>query len=396
MNTETLKIAVCHSDDIDTNDAMLELLEQAEEELNGSVPQAGILFAAIDYEHQIFLTGITEKWPGIQLVGGTTDGEISSRMDFKEDSVVLMLFCSNTYEFSAGLGNIQGASIETACKTAVESASEGISAEVNLCITFPGNTTTNADQIIFNLNKFLHEEVMIFGGIPGDQWRFKTQYQFFGNEVHTDAVPILLISGDLQFVYGVDSGWKPMGNEGIVTKSEGNIIYKINNETAHSFYKNSLGELNTPSAEFPLIVLNDDNHVQYQRAPAAVLEDGSGGVVLMGEIPEGAKVKICSADRVDILNGTSKSIISALDRVPENAEISGALLISCAARKSLLGTKTKEECKLVSEKLGADIPFAGFYSYGELSPVKHKGKKAMLHNQTFVTVLFLSNRDTPH
>ncbi|MCY7286604.1 MAG: hypothetical protein LH679_24940, partial [Cyanobacteria bacterium CAN_BIN43] len=39
-------------------------------------------------------------------------------------------------------------------------------------------------------------------GTAGDQYRFKTTYQFFQTEVLTDALPILIFSGNIQFSYG--------------------------------------------------------------------------------------------------------------------------------------------------------------------------------------------------
>ncbi|NJR66826.1 MAG: translation initiation factor IF-1 [Leptolyngbyaceae cyanobacterium CRU_2_3] len=41
-------------------------------------PQAGILFAAIDFDHELILRRIQQAFPGIALIGGTTNGEISS------------------------------------------------------------------------------------------------------------------------------------------------------------------------------------------------------------------------------------------------------------------------------------------------------------------------------
>lgn len=391
MKGNSFKMIVCQSDDVDTKDAAEELIAQADEQLDGEIPNACILFAAIDYEHQIFLDIINNKWKGIKLIGGTTDGEISSNTGFSEDSVVMMLFYSSKIRFSTGIGVVKDSDISGACKNAVDQALSDFSEEVKLCITIPGNITTNIDQIMFNLRKMIKTDIPIFGGVAGDQWRFQTQYQFLGTNVYTDAVPVLMMGGDVEFVYGIDSGWEPMGNFGLVTKAEGNIVYNIDNETALDFYKNNLGELSTPSAEFPLIVFNENNEVLYQRSAASVMEGDTGAIIFMGEIPQGSKVKIGGAERNVILNGTTKSVSNALDKLSKNSQIIGGLLFSCAARKTLLGTKTNEESKIVTKLIGEKIPYIGFYAYGELSPVKGEEKNSMLHNQTFVTLLFVTH-----
>lgn len=58
-----------HSEDIDTLSAFAEVREQCEAVLKGKAPQAGLLFAGIDFEHQELLDAINETWPGIELIG---------------------------------------------------------------------------------------------------------------------------------------------------------------------------------------------------------------------------------------------------------------------------------------------------------------------------------------
>jgi hypothetical protein len=83
---------VGHSEDLDTLAAANEILAQCRSKLKGTVPRAGLLFAAIDFDHQVLLDEINRHYPGIQLIGCSTDGEISSDLGFREDSVTLILF----------------------------------------------------------------------------------------------------------------------------------------------------------------------------------------------------------------------------------------------------------------------------------------------------------------
>jgi hypothetical protein len=387
-----LKLVVCHTDDVDSEDAVKDLIQQSEAKLNGQIPDACILFAAIDYEHQVMLDEINSKWNGIKLIGGTTDGEMSSEMGFGEDSAVMMLFCSPKIKFTIGVGDQLSAGIQKACETAVKQAFDGLESDPKLCFTFPGNVTTNIDQIVSSLKSSFRGAIPIFGGVPGDQWRFETQYQFLGNQVFTDAVPILVLSGDFAFAYGVDSGWEPMGEMGIVNRAEANIVYEINNSPAIAFYKEGLGETSEPSGEFPIVILDENDQILYQRAVAQVLDDGSGAIAFLGEVPEGAKLSIARAEREIILEGATKSLQDAINNFPEDSEITGGLYFSCAARKALLGTRTEEEIKIARKMLGEQIPMTGFYSYGEICPLKNEPNNSMLHNQTFVTLLLGEGR----
>jgi hypothetical protein len=85
--------------------AITEVLEQCVRSLSGASLQAGILLAAIDFEHTLILNQIHESYPGIELIGGTTDGEMSSILGFEQDSLTLMLFCSDNITIRAGIGH---------------------------------------------------------------------------------------------------------------------------------------------------------------------------------------------------------------------------------------------------------------------------------------------------
>ena len=95
-------MAVGHSDDPDISEAIAELLEQCQEQLQGHEPQAGVLFAALDFEYQELLDGILAVYPNLELVGCSTAGELSSRLGYQQDSICLNLFYSDQVEFKSG------------------------------------------------------------------------------------------------------------------------------------------------------------------------------------------------------------------------------------------------------------------------------------------------------
>ncbi|NEQ55185.1 MAG: hypothetical protein F6K11_34535 [Leptolyngbya sp. SIO3F4] len=98
-----LKIAVGHSNDPDSLEAVQEVLEQCRHDLAGQRPQIGILLTAFDFDHEIILEHINAAFPDLQLIGGTTDGELSSVLEFQQDSVTLMLLVSDEVEFQTGI-----------------------------------------------------------------------------------------------------------------------------------------------------------------------------------------------------------------------------------------------------------------------------------------------------
>ncbi len=389
-----LGMVVCHSEEIDSGDLVEDLLHQADEQLNGNSADACLLFAAIDFDHQFILEEIRKKWSNIKIIGGTTDGECSSGLGFREDSAVLIIFSSSEIYFGFGVGRIQNGDLAKACRDAVSQAEEDLGRPAGLCLTISGNQHIDSNEMLNCLENEIHGEVPVFGGIPADQWRFENQYQFSSNEVHDDAIPILLMSDNVEFTYGIDSGWKALGIVGTVTKSERNTVYTINNQSAKDYYEESLGmplsETFSPG-EFPLIILDDKEAFQFQRAPVGFLDDGSGGMSFFGTIPQGANVTIAGANREAILEGTVSCLDQSLLNVKNPDRIAGALIISCSGRRVMLGTKTENEPEIIKKALGPEVPFGGFYGYGEFAPPQSAFLRSGLHNQTIVSLIFLSD-----
>ncbi len=378
---------VGHSEEIDAEDIFQELKEQTAGNLAGRKPKAGILFACIDTEHQALLDFINEEWPDIQLIGCTTDGELSSNKGFLQDSVVLMLLGSDQIDITAGVGRNVSKNTHNACSQAFGEAKDKTSQDAKFCITLPEGLSANSEKIVRELNSETGETIPCFGATAGDQWQFKSTYQYYCEEVLSDSVPVLLFSGLVNYSYGVASGWKPIGKPGTVTRSDGNVVHEIDNEPAIQFYKKFMGQNAKPTGECPLAILNDNQELIYLRASLENVDEQTGAISFLGDVPQDVIVQITTADRDAIIEGCKQSINLASERFPQNASPEAMVIFSCAARKLLLGTRTNEESIAIKEKYGNALPFIGFYGYGEIGPVKEKSGNTEYHNDTFVSLL---------
>jgi hypothetical protein len=363
-----LKVAVGHSNDPDSQSAIDEVLEQCISSLAGEIPKAGLLFAAIDFDHALILQRIHQAFPDIELIGGTTDGEISSVLEFQQDSLTLMVFCSDEIEIRQELGarfqriqlKQQGLPLSKHKETHTTSS-----------VVFDCSRRLHSSGVLIldGLRQALGQTVPIIGGLAADHWRFQKTYQFFRSEVLSDAVPVLLFSGALLFSHAIANGWHPIGKKSRVTKVNKNIVYEIDGKPALDFYRQYFGEL-PPSAEYPLAVFDLEEKHFYLRA-ANGFDQESGSITFFADIPDQAIVQIAETTREDILTASQSSIRDALDNYP-GSEPEAALLFSCASRRKLLGTRTKEEYHLVKNCLSKAVPSCGFYSSGEIAPYTAK------------------------
>ncbi|MEM9265126.1 MAG: FIST N-terminal domain-containing protein [Cyanobacteria bacterium P01_F01_bin.13] len=379
-----LKAVVGHSNDPDTAFAIAEVLEQCLTALADLKPQAGILLAALDFDHVEILKHINQTFPGIQLIGGTTDGEISSVLEFQQDSLVLMLLCSDEIEFHAAVGRqVSSNPIAIAQKT-VQTAQAQTQHTTALCITTPESLTTSGLLILEGLKQALGENVPIVGGTTCDQWQFRQTYQFFGTEVLSDALPILLLSGPVLWGHGVSTGWTPVGKKGKVTKVDGNILHEVDGQPTLEFYRDYLGDIR-PSPAYRLAVFEPDHESWYMRASNGSYNPESGSLTFFADIPPQSEVQVVRSNRDEMVTSASESMQQALEHYP-GTQPTIALFFSCTGRMRVLGTRTKEEYQVLGTQIPAEMICAGFYTYGEIAPSRPNGT-TQFHNETFVTLL---------
>jgi hypothetical protein len=378
---------VGHSEDLDGAAAAAEVVAQCRGRLNGTVPTAGLLFAAIDFDHQVLLDEVNRELPGLELIGCTTDGEISSDLGFREDSVTLILFASDSVDITAGLGRGLSTDVAGACRAAVDAATSKTGKRPTLCIATPEGLTADGHSVTATLQDTIGVGTPIFGALAGDQLRLKSTRQFFGREVVSDSMPVLLMSGALRFSYGVATGWHQVGDVGRVTRATGAVVYEIDGAPAIDFYRKYLGPGANPTVELPLAILNARESTEYLRATWGTVDETTGAVTFLAAVPEGARVRLTLADRDEILTGCSESLAIAQSNFPAGTPPTAALFFSCAARRILLGTRTDEELKLIRNTLGDSVAACGFYGYGEISPEMGDPSGTKYHNESFVSLL---------
>jgi len=106
-----------------------------------------------------------------------------------------------------------------------------------------------------------------------------------------------------------------------------------------------------------------------------------------GDIPQGEYVRLMKANYnllIEGANGAAEmSKTSFRDLDPDFA-----ILISCVGRKLVLKQRVEEELEAVREVVGSKAAMTGFYSYGEICPIKPFEQHCELHNQTMTITIF--------
>lgn len=376
------KVVVGHSNDPDSVEAVAEILEQCLESLAGETPQGGILFAACDFDHSLILQQIKEQFADLELIGGTSSAEVSSRLGFQEDSLTLMLFCSDEIEITAGIGYQASQNPSMAVKQAIAQAQSKTSQEMSLCLSFIDGLH-GGSKIVRAIEQELNGKIPVFGGATADDLKFEQTYQFYQQEVCTDAITILIFSGKLLFAAGIGNGWHSLSKPKKATKAENDILYEIDGKPALAFYQYYLNDF-TPSLKYPLAVFENNSDQFYLRVPNSH-DSQLNSVQFLADIPQGATVQIMETDAQSILDSSQTSIVNALENYP-GTEPAVAIFFSCATRSSILGTQAGAEYQAIASHLGAVCPIVGFYTYGEIAPLQKDGA-ICLHHETAISLI---------
>jgi hypothetical protein len=385
------RMAVGHSDDIDIDAALAQVFAECDAALAGAPARAAILFGAWDVDHQALVDSVLGHYPGIELAGATTAGEMSSVIGFSEDSVALAVFATDSVEITTGLGENLAADPSRATRDAVAMARARATEPSRLCLVMPTIGGTEAGVIFDGLRAALGPGVPIVGGgaspeDPAAPIGTTRSRQLANRDVTEDSIAILLFSGDLAFSVGVETGWQGVGPLGIVTRTSDEGVLEIDGRPAIDFYARYLGTGQQPPIANPLAVFEGGGSDRFYLRTPINWDPESGRVGFFGVVPDGATVQITVAGTEQIFEGAKASMQDALDAFPKGRLPDAALLYSCATRRVLLGTRVGREVEMIRDLLGVSIPIAGMYCLGEIAPMASPDR-TQFHNATMVSVL---------
>jgi len=349
----------------------------------GHPPNACWLFCAPKEGLKDLLDGVNETVGTRNIVGCTTDGEMSCE-GYHKGSAVLGGIASDQIDFTIAYAE----NLSRNCELAGKQLAGRLSPSVQYMQIFTDGISGNGCAILRGILSVLGEEVPIAGGTAGDNGKFHCTWQFAGGKLLTDAAVAIGFSGDFRLGTGVRSGWSPIGLAKKVTRASGNILYELNGEPALQVYERFLGKhaekLPAVGVEYPLGLvgkcLDGDSGDYYLLRATMSVDRQEKSIRFAGEIPEGAMVHLTCGDSSSILEATTEAARLAQKEIGDVNPVM-VFFYSCMARKIVLGQRTQEELDRVRQVFGAQLPILGFYTYGEYCRV-NCDSPSLLHNET--------------
>ena len=325
-------------------------------------------------------SNIQSKFPNATICLCSTAGEIFD-IEVFDNSVALVVFSFSTSFIRTSKVNIED--FETSLDAGKSLVNQLPKEQLKLVFVLSDGGKVNGSELVKGLNTNKENDVIITGGIAGDGTEFNKTYVGL-NEIPKSGniVAVGFYGNNLSISHGSLGGWDSFGLEREVTKSIGNELYEIDNKNALDLYKTYLGkyanELPGSALLFPLAIKLESEQDAIVRTILSI-DEKKQTMVFAGDIPEGSRVRFMKANFDRLIDAASDAAVNCLNINSKSPKI--ALLISCVGRKLILGNRIDEEVEAVSEIFGKETSLVGFYSYGEISPLKPLAN-CELHNQT--------------
>ncbi|WP_024954704.1 FIST N-terminal domain-containing protein [Sulfurospirillum arcachonense] len=321
-------------------------------------------------------TFFLENFPLASLVGATTDGEIKDGQVSIDTTVISFTTFENT-----SLKTYISNEFENYFQAGQDLATNIIEEDSKVIISFIDGLLGNGEEYLNGISS-INNEIIVAGGLAGDNATFTKTYVFTKDTIYTNGVVgVSLSNSDLKVMTDYSFNWLPIGQKLKITKADKNRVYTIDNKTAVETYGYYLGDdiseqLPNIGIEFPLIL--EKNGIQIARAVIGKNDDGS--LLFAGNLQDMDEVRFGYGNANEILGKTQ----SHIDKL-YNQPVESIFIYSCMARRRFMPEQIENETIIYNQI----APTSGFYTNGEFFSTK--GYKELLNQST--TILVLSELD---
>ncbi|MDL2232285.1 FIST C-terminal domain-containing protein [Ruminococcaceae bacterium OttesenSCG-928-L11] len=358
-----------------------ELSRQILSKLTLRANSIGILFCDSDADYIGLLEALAETLP-VEIIGCTSVGMLGHETKgFDEICVSLTVLTADDCLFSTALSEpMTEDNAAQAIRQAYLRAASAIEGQPKLIYTL----TRGAHDIMTDVYPDTLSQVSggapVFGGVPSGN-EGDVPVVFYQGAAYEDRTLLLLVGGDIEPIFECRSIHPDtVVQKRPITRCTDNIIYEIGGEPVFDYLKSLQMNLNFQNRDDmvlsflskSLYVEDVESDISFVRTIRDVdLEKGY--VVVNNKIKQGDLVSLGILSRKDIHESVEECIDTLLKKV-RKAEEGGRkfgviLCTSCIARYLILSPDRHLEGKALIEGIGEQIPFTGFYSWGEICPL---------------------------
>ena len=324
------------------------------------------------------IVDLQRAYPKAHILGCSTAGQIFDTQ-VSDDTLAVGIVKFEHAEIASATALVQSA--QNSYATGQSIAQQLYRDSLKAVFILSDGLQVNGSELIRGLNNVLPESVMVTGGLAGDLQR---SWVIQRDVISSGLVAAIGLYGDqVRVRHGSKGGWDIFGPERLITHSEGNVLYTLDDQPALQLYKRYLGdratELPNSALLFPLALRAHSSDKNSVVRTILSIDEESQAMVFAGDIPQGHLAQLMKANFDRLIDGASDAALMACPEEPTTSEIL-SVAISCVGRRLVFGERTEEELEATLDILPSHTKQIGFYSNGEISP--YTNGRCDLHNQT--------------
>lgn len=351
---------------------------------DGFKPTLAIVFVSSKLDRKA-IAGILGE-AGIQVFGTTTNGEFTDENPEKYSAAILLLQM-NPDHFSVHFAEYPEKNYRETARALAEEARQRFPHPAFLIAG--SHIETDAEELLFGFASIVGDDLNVFGGMAGDDFSFTEQFVFTNDRDSNRGLVALALDEDKINIQGrATCGWKAVGTEKTVTRSEGNHVYTVDDVPVLDLTAKYGGLENvTPDNKDLLLEVAANLPLQLQREkgdpvmrPGLVVDWNDRSFYCSGTVPQGAKVRFSIPPDFDVI----EKVIKGVEEMKASGmpEADAVVVFSCAGRIMSLGPLMAQEIEGIKKVWNA--PMVGMFSNAELA--RATGGNLEMHNLTTCVV----------
>jgi hypothetical protein len=341
---------------------------------------------------------LREMFPKAHILGCSTGGQIRNN-DVTEDEIA-----AAALHFAATNLRLVSVSVETsgssrACGQVIGRGLKAGATDLAGIFVLSDGLNVNGSELAAGIVSVVGPDVPVTGGLAGDGARF--QETLVGADCaprnHTVAA-VGFYGNAIRIGHGSAGGWDEFGPRRQITRSQGNVLFELDDEPALDLYERYLGEedikgLPGTTLLFPLRIRNPHRPEHDIVRTVLAVDRDARSMTFAGDMPQGWAAQFMRGNFDRLAAGAAAAAQRARIKLDDNEHSAKiAILVSCLGRKPLMGQHIVDELEAAGTEFGTNVPRIEFYSYDEISPHCSSGV-CELHNQTMTVTAITEQID---
>lgn len=383
-----MRVSVGQAFSVEGRDAVAKAVYEARLPLGNTPVNFAVVIASLEYDFQAVFNSAKTQIGDIPMIGFSTTGELTGTGSHRRSVVVALMVDESLDYRSDWLPGFSNKSVQT-MREMFEQLSL-TSENKGLLLFLADGLNGEYEEMIQHLPPGRYQ---LAGGLAAGDLRIGRTHQLGGNRCGEGGLAAAFLSGeDLKIGVGTAHGWHPVGASFRISTVSGPWLRALDDAPATDSLAKLFGRapqewttppLNTLVRLYPLGIVRGEQEMMV-RTPLQVETDGS--LRMSAKLREGDLGQLLVGSRENCIAAAREAALQALEQM-EDTVPKFALVLADMSWQMLFQGHEGAEIKAIQDTIGAQVPIAGGYTFGQFTHMAGAPRAEFL-NQHIEIVLF--------